>query len=163
MRCAADPHGADAWHTATRRSGLTRSANDRICFGSPGAVTITAGLERRLTGPLPSRAPLTTVSIWALSAEAKMSALAPWVNLFASSDEVAKSKSIVAPGLSVWSLPASRVNAGLSKAAANTTIGWADGVEAVADDGVFWAQPLTSDTSASDSKPAVHARAVLSR
>src|SRR6201995_5047596 len=163
MRCAGDPQAADAWHTATRRSGLARSANDRVCFGSPGAVTITSVFDAKLIGSLLVRSALTTVSIWALSAEANTSALAPWLSLFASSDEVAKLKSIAAPGLSVWNFPASRVNAGLSKVAANTTIEWVDDVDAVVDDGVLCPQPLRSATSASDSKPAVHARAVLSR
>jgi hypothetical protein len=89
-------------------------------------VTITNVLEAKLTGSLPVKPALVTVSICALSAEAKMSALAPWANWFASSEEVAKSKSTVAPGLSVWNFPASRVNVGLSGAAANTMIDVAD-------------------------------------
>ena len=101
MSCTPAPQGADAWHTATRMSGLARSAKDRICFGSPGAVTITKVLDAKLIGSLPVRSALTTVSIWALSAEAKTSAFAPWANLLASSAEVANSKSTVAPGLSV--------------------------------------------------------------
>src|ERR1700730_7154847 len=126
MRWVNAAQGTGSRHTTTLSPGLARSAKEWICLGSPGAVTITKVLDAKLTGSVSVKPALATVSICALSLEAKMSAGAPEVNCIASSDEPAKSKSTVVPGLSVWNFPAGRVNVGFSDAAANTMIDRAD-------------------------------------
>jgi hypothetical protein len=79
-------------------------------------------LDAKSTGLPAAKPALAIVSICARSADAKTSALAPWVNWVANSEEPAKSKSTPVSGFSVWNCPAIRVNAGFSEAAANTTI-----------------------------------------
>ena len=158
MRWAAAPQGAGSPHTTTLSPGLPRSAKEWICLGSPGGVTITNVSDAKLTGSVSVKPALATVSICALSVEAKMSAVAPEVNRVASSEEPAKSKCTLAPGLSAWNCPASRVNVAFSGAAANTTIDWADdwpGDDERDADGVFGSHADRFVTSTSDITPEV--------
>ncbi|CNI07791.1 Uncharacterised protein [Mycobacterium tuberculosis] len=79
-RWVADPHGTGFWQITTLSPGLFRSAKDPICFGLPGAVTMTNVLAAKFVGLPFTRPALTTVSICAVSADAKTSAVAPCVN-----------------------------------------------------------------------------------
>src|SRR5580693_2197064 len=154
MRWVAAPQGAGSPHTTTLSPGLPRSAKEWICLGSPGGVTITNVSDAKLTGSVSVKPALATVSICALSVEAKMSAVAPEVNWVASSEEPAKSKFTLAPGLSAWNCPASSVNVAFSGAAANTTIDLPgdDGCDA---DGVLGSHADRFVTSTSDRTPEV--------
>src|ERR1700743_638708 len=91
-----------------------------MSLGLPGAVTTTNVLDAKLVGLPDNRPALTTVSICAVSADAKTSTVAPWVSCVASSEDPAKSKSTLLPGLSDVNRSLIFVNAGLSDAAAKT-------------------------------------------
>ncbi|BDB42555.1 hypothetical protein IWGMT90018_30010 [Mycobacterium kiyosense] len=93
----------------------------------PGAVTMTNVLVANATGSAASSPALATLSICAVSAEAKTSAVAPWVNWVARSEDPAKLNLTSVPGLSALKRVPIWVNALFSEAAANTTIDRPDG------------------------------------
>src|ERR1700753_4431397 len=111
-------------------------------------------LEAKFVGSPANSPALVTVAICAVSADANTSAFAPCVNCVASSEDPPKSKSTPLPGLSVLNCWLIWVNAGLSEAAANTTIdpeacdGW-DGD----DEGDFELQKMRPASSAVHNKP----------
>jgi hypothetical protein len=91
---------------------------------------MTRVLVAKFVGAAANKPAFATVCICAVSADAKTSALAPWVRLFANSEEPAKLNSSLTPGLSALNRWPIWVNTCLSEAAANTTTdleSWPDG------------------------------------
>src|SRR6478609_8307611 len=78
-------------------------------------------LDAKSTGAPSSSPAAAALSMLRVSAEAKTSAGAPWVNWVTRSEEPAKENSTDVPGLSVLNCSPMAVNVDFSDAAANTT------------------------------------------
>ena len=81
------PHGTSGAQSTTFRSGLARSATPVIPFGLPGATMIWSRFVAKTTGSVPLRLAAVSLSMFAVSAEAKTSAGAPWVICCTSADD----------------------------------------------------------------------------
>src|SRR3978361_971480 len=102
MRRVADPQGTGFWQMTVLIPDRVRSAKDATFFGLPGAVTMTRVLAAKFVGSAASKPGFASGSLCAVSADANTSAVAPWVRLFANSEEPAKLNSTLTPGLSAF-------------------------------------------------------------
>ena len=118
----ADPQGTWGAQTTTWVPGFARSANEAICFGFPGGVTMVRVLVAKLTGSPVTRPASTALVMLFVSAEANTSAGAPCVSWVTRSEEPAKLNVTFVPGLSFSIWAPNSVKVAFSDAAANTVM-----------------------------------------